>query len=203
MDEDFPDDGGDYTGNLADAYAGEDQDPYNAIGSSRDSQADYEDMDRRINSLGPPSMGSSSGGYAAGPGDGMGRMPQYIRMPADRQPAQDVPQNIIPEPFSQADSLRMQQLSQGLSAIGQQVDDGSLSPEEGMALKQQILRMQQPLQMKQQAAQAQQKMQGLNSLMEQEGLTEAIAHKNSVDQARDFHQTVASYTDPLTGATAH
>jgi hypothetical protein len=113
----------------------------------------------------------------------------------------------MPEPFSQADSLRLQQIQQGLSSAQQQIDSGILSPQEGEVFKRLLMAQQQPLMRRQKAAREQAQQEAWQE--QQRQLMHGAAMRESIDQLHErsraaaFPQTVTSYTDPLTGATAH
>ncbi len=60
-----------------------------------------------------------------------------------------------------------------------------------------------PLKQRQQAGKDQQRQEQQHELMQQSAMMEAIAQHHATVQAQGFHQTVATFTDPLTGHSAH
>lgn len=107
------------------------------------------------------------------------------------------------QPFTQADSIRLQQLQGGLSTAQRQVDDGMLEPEEGQAIQGQIGQLIKPLVMRQQAAKAQSMQEQQQQLMQQNAHAQAIAHHDSIFRARGLQDRISTYTDPVDGQTVH
>ncbi len=122
--------------------------------------------------------------------------PELIQQDQQQQPE-------IPEPFTQADTLRLQQFNQGLSEAQKQVDDGTLAPEEGDALKQGILKMRMPLLARQEMSQKQAFQEQMKQQQQGSALAQGMQHADAVYRARGFNDRVSVYTDPLTGQSAH
>lgn len=124
----------------------------------------------------------------------------YGQQPPQRPQPQQQP---IEMPWSYQDNLQLQQNMQGLASVDSEVAKGEITAEEGQIYKQQIGQRLAPLQAKQKQFQAQQQAQQQTQLMHQMALQESIQQQHAQAQAQAFPQTVASFTDPLTGRTAH
>jgi hypothetical protein len=108
-----------------------------------------------------------------------------------------------PEPFTQADSIQLQRLQGGLATISQQVYSGQLDQAGGDELKAQVHAQLGPLMQRQQATKQQAQQQAKQQMMDASALQESIEQTHAVTQAEGFPQTVASFTDPVTGRTEH
>lgn len=132
------------------------------------------------------------------------------RLPAQPRPAlisqtQTTPQAppAPPEPFTQADLIQMQRLQGALSTINKQVYSAEIEPEDGQDLKAQVHKQLGPLTQRQQATKQQAQQQAKQQMMDASALQESIEQTHAVKQAEGFPQTVASFTDPVTGRTEH
>ncbi len=109
----------------------------------------------------------------------------------------------IPVPFGPADAIQLSKLKAGLAETQKQVNDSTLHPQEGAVLQQGLMAQIGPLMQRQQQAKDHAMQQQQQELMKQSAMMEAIQQQHATSQAQTFHQTVASFTDPMTGHTAH
>jgi hypothetical protein len=108
-----------------------------------------------------------------------------------------------PDPFTAADNVRLQRLSAGLSTVQQQVDEGQLSPEDGLQEHQQIHAMRAPLLARQQAWQQQQQQEAEGQMQQQAAKMAAMEHSEAIYRAQGVGDRIGTYTDPLSGETVH
>ena len=109
----------------------------------------------------------------------------------------------IEVPWSQSDSIEKQRLQRGLSQAQSAVESGEINPREGEEHKANIMQALQPLLLREQKAQAQIKQQQTQEVMHATALQEGIEQTHAKARAGGFASTIASYTDPVSGATEH
>src|SRR5437867_4104462 len=98
------------------------------------------------------------------------------------QPQQQAPPP-IPEPWTQGDTNRLNQLNGGLSVVDEQVGNGELHPDTGMELKQRLMAMRQPLLQKQEATKAQMQQEQRGMMQDELAHAEAVQHQSAVYRA--------------------
>jgi polyhydroxyalkanoate synthesis regulator phasin len=108
-----------------------------------------------------------------------------------------------PIPFGKSDEIRLGQLQNALSQVAQMVGEGEWSPEEGQQMTAQIMQQLQPLLQRQQADQQQKTQQAHQQAMQDAAFQESIRTVHLQNRAQQFQQTVASFTDPVTGRVTH
>lgn len=112
-------------------------------------------------------------------------------------------QALPPEPFTQADVLRLGEYNAGLSQVQKQVDDGVLTQDEGISMTTGILKMRLPLLERQKQAAQYANSQKVQQLQEVSALTEGMQQSGAVFRANGLRDRISVYTDPITGRDAH
>lgn len=114
-----------------------------------------------------------------------------------------VGQQPLPVDFTQADSLRLQQLNAGLSEVSKQVADNTLLPEHADELQQQIMAQKMPLLQKQKAAADAARQTQLHQMQEDSALSQGMAQTDAVFRARTLQQRLVPVLNPMTNQTAY
>ncbi len=108
----------------------------------------------------------------------------------------------LPEEFTQADALRLQQYNSALSEASKQVDDGELDPKDGEVLRQSILHFREPLQIKQAAQMQLTKDKQVNALREDSAQAQGMEQADMKYRASQLPNRIVPIQDPRTGQTA-
>jgi hypothetical protein len=131
-----------------------------------------------------------------------GPMPGFPQQ-GPRPPAPPQPPPPPPEPFTQADSIQLQRLHGGLADINKQLYSGELDEEGAADLKAQVHAQLGPLTARQEATQQKAQQKAQQQMMQQTALQEAMEQQHAVFRAKGLQDRVVTYTDPVTGRTAH
>lgn len=130
--------------------------------------------------------------------------PNLMDRPGMGKPAPQAalrPRPLIPPEFTQADTLRLQELDQSVAKVTADFEDGNITQGLYDKMMAQLNPKRQPLQAKKQAFQQQQQQQAQQQLMQQTALQEMMETQHAVAGAKRFHETVTRITDPMTGQT--
>jgi hypothetical protein len=105
--------------------------------------------------------------------------------------------------FGQAQKIELARLNQGLSQVEQDASNGVLSAPEAKTILQKIHARRTPLLKRQQQAEQQAQQQAKHQAMDAHALATAMEQQAAVARAQGLPDRVATYTDPLTGRSAH
>lgn len=134
---------------------------------------------------------------------GMGQLSLQPQMGGgqQRQPMQQ-PQP-MPLPWGQPDEIELAQLQQGLRSVQRDAAQNTISPPTAQEATQKIHGQLQPLLARQQQAQSQQTQKMTQAAMQDAAMQEGILNVHQKSRAKSFPETVAAFTDPVTGDTEH
>jgi hypothetical protein len=129
-------------------------------------------------------------------------MPQLTQpqQPPPPSPQQQVAQAQLNMPWTPADNARLQELN---DALGKALGDENLSDEDRLSAQQVIGRQMAPLLARQQANATRLQQAQLKQAVAGAAQQQAVQQAGLAQRAKGFPQTVATYTDPVSGERGH